>query len=83
MKKLIIIIISVVLGLGIIAGIVSGILYYRSFIRVFKKTDYPVAYKVIDGNLVIVLKAKIGKNKKLNWIDLNSIAQVNSDEMLH
>lgn len=30
----------------------------------------------------VVKKAKIGKNKKLNWIDLNSIAQVNSDEML-
>ena len=74
MKKLIIIIISVVLGLGIIAGIVSGILYYRSFIRVFKKTDYPVAYKVIDGNLVIVLKDKSGSSNEWTAITDNTNA---------
>lgn len=66
MKKIIIIIVSVALGLAIIAGAVSGILYYRSFTRLFGKTDFPVAYKANSGNIIVIIKDKSGS--KTEWM---------------
>ncbi|MCR5291987.1 MAG: hypothetical protein K6E28_03730 [Eubacterium sp.] len=58
MKKIIIIISLVIVGLGIITGIVLGIMYYRSFTRLFQDTNYPVSYRQKDGNMIINVKDK-------------------------
>lgn len=65
MKKIIITIISAIVVMLFIAGLIFGIQYYRSFIRLFSDTDYPVCYKQKDGNITITLKDKSGS--KVMW----------------
>ena len=55
-KKVLLIIIIVIALLAIAAGVIISVLNAKQYTRLFQDTDYPVCYKIKDGNIILTVK---------------------------